>query len=283
MDKTVIDNNQVQKKSSLSSWPLVIIGWVALLIFACHASTHMVAAGDTWVAMACGRHFVNHGVSTVEPFSANSHKAGPTKETMQAYAKQLRTDARLESGLKASVTNWWADKVDDFENWPGWMQSFTKWIHPTGWVNQNWLTHVIFYSIVPKSTYTPSDTFTSEALVYWKFALYILIVFCVYKTSRMLGVVPLLAAAFTCFAIFTGRSYFDIRPAGFSNLFVVLFILILVLASYKNILYIWLIVPSTVIWANLHGGYLYVFIMITVFIGFHFLSYSAQSLVSTFI
>ena len=58
----------------------VVICWAAMLIFTFHACTHMVAAGDTWVAMTCGRHFVNHGVDTVEPFSANSHKAGPTEE-----------------------------------------------------------------------------------------------------------------------------------------------------------------------------------------------------------
>ena len=49
----------------------IVICWVAMLIFTFHACTHMVAAGDTWVAMACGRHFVNHGVDTIEPFSAN--------------------------------------------------------------------------------------------------------------------------------------------------------------------------------------------------------------------
>jgi hypothetical protein len=283
MAQTLIPDDQIKTKSLFYSWPCVLIGWVAMLIFAGHACTHMVAAGDTWVAMACGRHFVNHGVNTVEPFSANSHKAGPTQETMQAYARQLRADADAagDSGLKVSVLNWCADKADNFENWPAWQQSFAKYIHPTGWVNQNWLTHVIFYSLVPKSTYTPSDTFTSEALVYWKFAVYILIVICVYNTARLLGVNPLLAAAFTCFAIFTGRSYFDIRPAGFSNLMTAAFLLVLVLATYKNILYIWLLVPMTVLWSNLHGGYIYIFIVMVPFIIFQFLtSFSKKTFVT---
>ena len=51
----------------------IVICWAAMLVFTFHACTHMVAAGDTWVAMACGRHFVKHGVETVEPCSANSH------------------------------------------------------------------------------------------------------------------------------------------------------------------------------------------------------------------
>ena len=73
-----------KKRDALSGWPM-ILGWLAMLIFACHASTHMVGAGDTWVAMACGRHFINHGVDTVEPFSANSHKAGPTPEEIKTW------------------------------------------------------------------------------------------------------------------------------------------------------------------------------------------------------
>ena len=207
----------------------------------------MVAAGDTWVAMACGRHFVNHGVDTVEPFSANSHKAGPTE-------KEIKT-------------------------WPNWAQWITnkvgietvKYWHPTGWINQNWLTHVIFYSLIRQSSYADGVSFPSNALVYWKFAIYILTVICVYYTGRLLGVNPALCAVFSCFAMFAGRSFLDIRPAGFSNMLVAVFLLILVLATYRNVLYIWLIVPVTVFWCNVHGGYIYVFIMLIPFIGLHLL------------
>ena len=224
-----------------------VLCWLAILIFAFHACTHMVAAGDTWVAMACGRHFVNHGVDTVEPFSANSHKAGPTEE--------------------------------EIKTWPNWAQWITnkvgietvKYWHPTGWVNQNWLTHVIFYSLIPQSSYADGVSFSSNALVYWKFAIYILTVICVYYTARLLGVNPVLCAVFSCFAMFIGRSFLDIRPAGFSNMLVAVFLVILVLATYRNVLYIWLIVPVTVFWCNVHGGYIYVFIMLIPFIGLHLL------------
>jgi len=225
-----------------------VLCWLAMLIFTFHACTHMVAAGDTWVAMACGRHFVNQGVDTVEPFSANSHKAGPTEKEIQT--------------------------------WPNWAQWITnkvgietvKYWHPTGWVNQNWLTHVIFYSLIPQSSYADGVSFPSNALVYWKFAIYILTVICIYYTGRLLGVNPALCAVFSCFAMFTGRSFFDIRPAGFSNMLVAVFLLILVLTTYRNVLYIWLIVPVMVFWCNVHGGYIYVFIMLIPFIGLHLLS-----------
>jgi len=226
----------------------VILGWAAMLIFTFYACTHMVAAGDTWVAMACGRHFVNHGVDTVEPFSAHSHKAGPTEEEVKNWPSWAR---------------WIVDKVG--------LETVKYW-HPTGWINQNWLTHVIFYSLVPKSTYADGVSFSSNALVYWKFAVYIVTVVCVYYTGRLLGAHTALCAVFSCFAMLIGRSFIDIRPAGFSNMLVAVFLLILVLATYRNILYIWLIVPVTVFWCNVHGGYIYVFIMLVPFVGLNFLT-----------
>jgi hypothetical protein len=228
-------------RSALSGWPM-ILGWLAMMLFAFHASTHMVGAGDTWVAMACGRHFINHGVNTVEPFSANSHKAGPTKEEIKTWPNWAQ---------------WIADKVG--------MRAVKYW-HPTGWVNQNWLTHVIFYWLTHLSSFADAKTLSFNTLVYWKFAIYIITVICVYYTGRLLGVNPALSAVFACFAMFVGRSFLDIRPAGFSNLLVAVFLLILVLAIYRNILYIWLVVPLTVFWCNVHGGYVYAFIMLVPFV-----------------
>jgi len=222
-----------------------VLAWLAMLIFAIHASTHMVAAGDTWVAMACGRYFVNHGVDTVEPFSVNSHKPGPTPE--------------------------------EVKNWPGWAQwiadkvglETVKYWHPTGFIDQNWLTHVVFYWLTTTLGSEQQPYF--NALVYWKFSVYVLTIICVFYMGRLLGADPFLSAAFACFSLFVGRSFIDIRPQGFSNLLVAVFLLVLVLAAYRNILYIWLIVPVTVFWCNVHGGYIYAFIMLVPFIGVHLL------------
>jgi hypothetical protein len=221
----------------------ILIGWAAMLIFSGYACTRMVAAGDTWVAMACGRHFVNHGVNTVEPFSVNSHKAGPTPE--------------------------------EVKRWPGWAQWITnkvglkavRYWHPTGWVNQNWLTHVIFYKLT--TTLGSEAEPYYDALVLWKFALYIIAAVSLYYTARLYGVHPALAAMSVCFAMVIGRTFFDIRPAGFSNLLVAVFILILALASYKNVVYVWLLVPLVIFWSNVHGGYIYAFIMLIPFVVWH--------------
>ena len=235
------------RRPALSGWPM-ILGWLAMIIFALHTCTHMVAAGDTWVALACGRHFINHGVDTVEPFSANSHKAGPTWE--------------------------------EIATWPPWAQSIAskvgletvRYWHPTGWVNQNWLTHVIFYWLTYLSPFADAKDFSFNTLVYWKFAIYIITVICVYYTGRVLGANPALCAVFACFAMFVGRSLIDIRPAGFSNLLAPVFLLILVLAVRRSILYIWLIVPLAVFWCNVHGGYIYLFIMLVPFVALNLLT-----------
>jgi hypothetical protein len=110
-----------------------------------------------------------------------------------------------------------------------------------------------------------------DALVLWKFAIYILAAVALYFTARIYGVNRALAVMAVCFALFIGRSFFDVRPAGFSNLLVAVLILVFALTSYKNALYIWLIVPLTVFWANVHGGYIYVFLAIIPFIVWHLL------------
>jgi len=243
----MVESIEVKKHSKFSIW-LTILGWVGMIIFAFHACTHMVAAGDTWVALACGRHFVNHGVDTVEPFSANSHKAGPTEKDIEKWPK---------------LGKWIADKAG--------IETVRYW-HPTGWVNQNWLTHVIFYWLTNKSPFADAQTFSFNSLVYWKFAIYTITVICVYYTSRLLGVHPTLSAVFACFAMFVGRSFLDIRPAGFSNLMVGVLLLLLALATHRNILYIWLIVPVAVFWCNVHGGYIYMFIILAPFAALNLLA-----------
>ena len=202
------------KRQPMSGWVMLIFWW-AMMLFALHASTHMVGAGDTWVAMACGRHFINHGVNTVEPFSANSHKPGPTIEEVKTWPKWAQ---------------WITDKVglDTVKHW-----------HPTGRVNQNWLTHVFFYWLTHDSPIADAETFDKpiegqnisyNSLVYWKCAIYIITVIVVYYTGKALGVNSALSATFACFALFVSRTFLDIRPAGFSNMLTAVLLFIFVLA-----------------------------------------------------
>ncbi|MBM4104172.1 MAG: hypothetical protein FJ263_09015 [Planctomycetes bacterium] len=234
--------NEPEQKASLKKFTAIIV-WAGIAVFAFYSSTHMVAAGDTWVALACGRHHANHGVKPVEPFSFNSHKAGPSDEQLK--------------------------------DWPQWTHGIIRTIHPTGWINQNWLTHVVFYELV--HLFGSEDNPNYNMLVVWKFALFFATAYVVYAYGRVMGVCPLPAAAASCLAMVVGRTFFDIRPACWSNFFVPLFLLILALAVYKNIRTIWLMVPMVVLWANFHGGYIYVYMMMVPFVGLHLISMMSRN------
>jgi len=214
----------------------MIILWAGMFVFSFHACTHMVAAGDTWVALACGRHFANHGVNTVEPFSANSHKAGPTEKQLAKY--------------------------------PKWLHGAIKYWHPTGWINQNWGTHYLFFWLAK----TFGSDYNYDALIYWKFIVTLIGAIATYYIAHIIGACPLLSAIAASFAPFVGRTFIDVRPAVFSNMLTPIFILALVLATYRNIWYIWLVVPVTVFWCNVHGGYLYVFMMGVPFVLMHLIT-----------
>ncbi len=216
----------------------MIILWAGIFVFSFHACTHMVAAGDTWVALACGRHFSNHGVDTADPFSANSHEPGPTEEQLAKY--------------------------------PKWLHGAIKYWHPTGWINQNWGTHYLFFWLA--KTFGSEGNYNYDALIYWKFIVTLIGAVATYYIARIIGVCPLLAAVGACFAPFVGRTFIDVRPAVFSNMLTPILILVFVLATYRNILYIWLVVPVTVFWCNVHGGYLYVFMVGVLFVAMHFIT-----------
>ena len=147
------DINEPKQKSGFRILATAVI-WAGVAVFGFYSATHMVAAGDTWVALACGRHHANHGVNPVEPFSFNSHKPGPTDEQLK--------------------------------DWPGWTHGIIRKIHPTGWINQNWLTHVTFYELV--HLFGTEDNPNYNMLVVWKFALFIGTAFVVYAYGRVIGV-----------------------------------------------------------------------------------------------
>ncbi|HIJ67446.1 MAG TPA: hypothetical protein HPP87_09845 [Planctomycetes bacterium] len=231
------ENLNPHKKYAFSGWPMIIL-WAGIFVFSFHACTHMVAAGDTWVALACGRHFSNHGVDTVEPFSANSHKPGPTEDELAKY--------------------------------PEWLHGAIKYWHPTGWINQNWGTHYLFFWLA--RTFGSEGNYNYDALIYWKFIVTLIGAIATYYIARVIGVCPLLSAIGACFAPFVGRTFIDVRPAVFSNILTPILILVFVLATYKDIRYIWLVVPVTVFWCNVHGGYLYVFMVGVLFVGMHFIT-----------
>ena len=221
------------------SWPTVI-AWLCITVFSAHSITSMIGSGDTWVAMAAGRHIHNHGVSTIDPFSYNSLPPGPSAKEIEDWPPLAR---------------WIAGKVSS--------KTLTRW-HPTGWINQNWLSHLFFYRLTT-GLGSEKDPFM-DALVYWKLLVYFLAAVFMYIRCRIMGCGPILASLGACTALFIGRSLLGIRPTDFTNLLSTVFMLILVLTAYRRPQYIWLLVPLTVLWCNLHGGFIYLFIMLVPFI-----------------
>ena len=162
-----------------------------MLVFTFHRVPHG-AAGDTWV-------WPWPAVSALRPARRRhrSSRSAPTR-TSRPTAQEVEDLARLGQW----ITDKWGLKKANLAT--------------TGWVNQNWLTHVIFYKLTT-SLGSETDPYY-DALVLWKFAIYILAAAALYGTSRIYGVNRALAAMFVCFVMFIGRSFLDIRPAGFSNL-----------------------------------------------------------------
>ncbi len=216
-----------------------IVVWGGIIIFILYSCLGMAGGEDLWMAMSAGRHIGNHGVDTVDPFSVNSNASGPS--------------------------------ADDVINWPGWARRLaegigieaTRYWHPTGWINQNWLSGIFFYKMAV--AWGSAENLSFDVLVIFKFAIYIMVTLCVYAMGRTMGVRHSLSVISACFALWTGSTFFSIRPAEFTNLFVPVFILILLQAIYNRTYAIWLIVPLAVLWGNLHGGFIYLFIMLVPF------------------
>jgi hypothetical protein len=137
-----------------------------MLLFSLYAASHQAGAGDTWIALASGRHLAQHGFAAGDPFGLG---AGP-----------------------ASAVPW------------------SNWWHPSGWINQNWLSHVLFYRL--------SVIGGLETLVGLKIALCLGIVLAVYSCARNLGSSHLPSAVGACAAAWVMRPFLDIRPALFTGI-----------------------------------------------------------------
>ena len=127
-------------------------------------------------------------------------------------------------------------------------------LHPTGWINQNWLTHLLFYRLVQVGGL--------NALVGWKVAMVLLCATVVWLAARVLGAGFELAAAAAVAACLISRSFLDIRPQMFSNLFAAVILLVFALALRRHPAHAWWTVLLTAVWANVHGGFIAVFLFV---------------------
>ncbi len=216
-----------------------------MFVFAFAAFRNLADVGDTWVALASGRHIARCGVHCADPFSFNSLPQGPTSDEIRTWPRCLQ---RIVEKVGIASVRYW---------------------HPAGWINQNWLSHLLFYRLATHCGTEEDPSYTS--LLFLKFIFYLLTVLCVYSLTRLLGAHPASASWCSCFSMLVGVSFTGLRPNEFSNLLTPVFVMILVLTTYRHVLYAWLLVPLGVLWGNLHGGYVYMFLMMVPFVFMHML------------
>ena len=216
-------------KKAAPRW--IWIGCIVLvLVAALHSASKSVGGGDTWVAMACGRF------------------------TLGSWAKE-HTDR-----------TWQMKVLDWFGIHTTWHDPFgarTRRYNPDnkeeiGWVNQNWLTQVLFYKMKTSFDGDPYQPQKGEILiVIYKFVQAILTALFVYWAARVLGAHPLLAASAVAFGMLLSRSFIDLRPNVSSIFFAAIMILLI---SYWKKGRHWALaamLPVMIFWSNVHGGFIY--------------------------
>lgn len=211
--------NRPLRSSGRRVLPFAVLAAIAAL----YAATAMVQAPDTWIGLACGRQIAAHGVNDTDPFSFNSRPSA---------------SAALPSNAP------WLARVA------------ARW-HPTGWINQNWLTHLILYEAVSVLGY--DSLFALRVLVYLGVAALL------WGTIRVQGAGAAAASLALLAAMATMRGYLEMRPQDFTNLLVGAELLILALAIRGKLRVLWALVPVIVLWCNLHGGFVFAFMMLAAF------------------
>ena len=123
---------------------------------------------------------------------------------------------------------------------------------PGTWVNQNWLSHILFTWIERFAGLT--------GLGIWKIAVCVAISLLTASTSRALGASRLLAAIAGIAVAVAGRPFHDVRPNMHSILLAAILVRWLVRYENRTLVRSWPIVVLMIAWANLHGGFLFGFL-----------------------
>ncbi len=125
--------------------------------------------------------------------------------------------------------------------------SFTS--PPGSWVNQNWLSHV-FFTILHGAG-------GLGALGLWKIAVCVAIGALAASTTRALGAGRAPAALSAVAIAFVGRPFYDVRPNLHTILLGAVLIRWLVGIEERSWRRFWPVPLLMILWANLHGGFLF--------------------------
>ena len=241
----------------ISGWAW--IGLFILLVAAClHGANKSIGGGDTWVAMACGRY-------TLGPWAQDQ----PNRTWQMHLLDKIGIHATKHDPF-GGTSRKFVPTADD----PTGIKS-----GKVGWVNQNWLTHVLFYKM--KTAFGGNELGPQKGevlIVIYKFLQAILTGLFAYWGARVLGAHPILAAATASFGMLLSRSYIDLRPNMSSIFFAAIMIMILNLWRKKRYRALWWMIPVTIIWSNVHGGFIYAIMVFAMVVGAYFVQILMLSL-----
>ncbi|MFC1851262.1 hypothetical protein ACFL27_13785 [candidate division CSSED10-310 bacterium] len=214
-------NNSSGKKWILSSC-LILVFAAAL-----QSTNKQIGGGDTWIALACGQYHLN------------ANPPAPAERTHQMQILDLL-------GIHISYEDPFGPQVSPVQS-----ASFKE----RRWINQNWLSHIIFYKM--------AVLFGENSLVLLKFGMVLLISVILFRTATILGAHPVIAAPITAFGLLQARSFIDIRPHVLAAIMIALMFLLLAQSRAGKESRLFLMIPVMIFWPNLHGSFIYgVFIFI---------------------
>ena len=207
--------------ASASSRPLRLAALgVLLIVAALYAVSHMDQGIDTWISLAGGRDVAAHGVRDSDPFSFNS-----------------RASAAGDAGASG----------------------LGHWLHPNGWINQNWLTHLLFFALERAGGL--------DALVYWKLANYLLVAGALLLAARLRGASAAAGLVAAAAALAASRDFLSIRAQDVTNLLAAVLLVILALARSRGGRWYWALPLLFAVWANAHGGFVFGLLLLAIAVG----------------
>ena len=210
---------------------LILFSYLLVIVSALHSADKPVGGGDTWVAMACGRY-------TLGPWAKEDNNRTIQMKILDIFGIHVTWEDPFSVNSRP-----YSKGTEDCE----------------GWVNQNWLSHVMFYKL--------NTSFGEGSIVVYKFIQAILTALFAFWAARSLKVNYFLAAICASFGVLLARSFIDMRP----NISTILMaaIMIQLLLRWKSghpKSMLWLL-PVMIIWSNVHGGFIYGIIVMGVACG----------------
>ena len=244
-----------QENHAVPRW--LWLGCILLVIAAAlHSADRSIGGGDTWVAMANGRY--TSGTWCVDQENRTWQMRILDRFgihcTQQDYmgAKTRPYDGQSQLGYLIDNYKHKKDQPKDQK---------TDLPERFGWINQNWLTHYLFFNM--------REAWGENSIVVYKFLQGILTALLAYWAARKLGAHPVLASGAVAFGMSLSRSFIDLRPNQTTILCAAAMMLVLIYWRSGHKLALFWLVPVMIVWSNVHGGFIYGIMIMMVMVPGH--------------